>query len=249
MSALLERKCALGTQGSLSSIEFFRFIQLSFLRTRRLLAPWVAILSWCHTSQLPQACVNPQTSAGDIPGIDDVVGDVNDFVIDVIRLNVACPQVLVAKFLVAGDPAKNCRSPGHAGIGADGAEALAVGKSLADRGCDFGGVIGWSATLGLVFGLHRSIKPLFAWSRNLGPPCLIYWSVVVSWPLFKARLSNDKSAFEGVIGELAKAAQLTVKLCSGKFIHVDLVRFTGRKGGDGTKKRLSQSAGIAVVTV
>jgi hypothetical protein len=55
----------------------------------------------------------------------------------------------------------------------------------------------------------------------------MYWSVVVSWPLFKARLCNDKSAFEGVIGEPAKAAQLTVKLCSGKFIHVDLVRFTG----------------------
>ena len=78
------------------------------------------------------------------------------------------------KFLVASDPAENCRSPGHAGIGADGAEALAVGKSLADRVYDFGGVIGWSATFRLVFGLHRN--RYLAWSRNLGPAYPVYWS-------------------------------------------------------------------------
>jgi hypothetical protein len=142
--------------------------------TRRLLAPWVAILSWCHARQLPQAGVNPQTSVGDGPGIDDVVGDISDFVKDVIRLNVACPQLPVAKLLVAGEPAENCCSPGHGDIGADGTKALAVGKSVADRLRDFGGVIGWPATLRLVFGLHRTIKSL---SCNSNPGLLTFhWS-------------------------------------------------------------------------
>src|SRR5262249_30699333 len=45
---------------------------------RRLLAPWVPILSWCHTS-------HPQTGAGDGPRIDDFVSYVHDFVKDVMR--------------------------------------------------------------------------------------------------------------------------------------------------------------------
>src|SRR5207342_599029 len=79
-----------------------------------------------------------------------VVDDFEHFVAQLFRPKLAGECVLVAKLLVACDPAENGGPAGHPGFATDGAKAFALGKPVADRHGDVGAIIGWTAALGLV---------------------------------------------------------------------------------------------------
>jgi hypothetical protein len=57
-------------------------------------------------------------------------------------------------FLIAGEPAEYRGSGRHCGIGTDGPEAFTVEEAFADHFSDLVTVLGWSAAIGLVVGLH-----------------------------------------------------------------------------------------------
>jgi hypothetical protein len=68
-------------------------------------------------------------------------------VITIQQAELGLAYVPVAKFLVAGDPAENCRLARHPGIATDAAKAFAVDQPVADRPGDLGVIIGWTAAL------------------------------------------------------------------------------------------------------
>src|SRR3984893_11602162 len=86
-----------------------------------------------------------------------VIDDLDHFVCYSFRPKLAGECVLVAKLLVACDPAENGDPAGHPGFATDGAKAFCLGKPGADRYGNLKAIIRGPAALGLVIVMPANI--------------------------------------------------------------------------------------------
>src|SRR4029077_3707449 len=146
-----------------------------------------SVLSGRHPGEHPFERLDLEALAGDVLLIENpghfaigagllyvvattVVGDLEDFVGEVIRLTLACEGIRAAKFLIAGEPAEYRGFGRHPWVGTDGPQAFTVYEAFADRFSDLDTKTGRTAVLGLVFDLHVAINKIPPQGREFCGP-------------------------------------------------------------------------------
>src|SRR6516225_8217779 len=75
------------------------------------------------------------------------VDDLRHLIADALGLELASERVALSKFWIVGNPTRDRGHIRHAGLGADGAQALILDQAVADRLADLAGVFNWTHRL------------------------------------------------------------------------------------------------------